>query len=220
MRDLKPVWVGIVVFLGIVSGTLWSRLSAERQLTADLEARIAQGGRALPEPAPVQQPLIAIEASASVPSVQPSEPSPAFVAAEPTLDQRTQMNSAYLQSDMTARARVQVWAGRLSMEGRALTPAQAEALNAAAVAELRRETDETAALALNPGPTDAVSAAQARSDFVDRQNETNRRILDAIAPKLTAQQLEGLRTQFDAWYAGAQASARVELDRAAVGTTH
>lgn len=210
MRNLAPALVGIIIFLGIVSGTLWSRLNAERQLTADLETRIAQRETALPGPAaPLRQPPSAIEANpAPVPNIQPPEPRLAP-------EERIQVSGAYLQSDMTARARVQAWTARLSMEGKSLTPAQTEALNATAVAELRRETDETAALALHPHPTDAVSVAQARSDFVDRQNETNRRILEAITPKLTAQQLDGLRTQFDAWYAGAKASARVELERAA-----
>ena len=211
MRNLTLVWVGISVFLGIVSVTLLIKLSAERQLTADLQARVAQGGTALPEPATVQQPLTAVEASAAPVSViQPPEPKLAR-------EERAQTSDVYLQSDMTARARVQLWVGRLSMEGRALTPAQVEALNATAVAELRRETDETAAMALNPSPTDVVSLAQARLDFIDRQNETNRRILNVITPRLTAQQLDGLRTQFDAWYAGAKASARVELERAAGG---
>lgn len=222
MRSLTPIWIGIIAFLGIVSGTLWSKLSTERQLNADLEARIALARIAPSEPAPVQQTLMTTEGNAiPAPVAEPPQSRPVYAEPVPVAVPGTRphidTNSAYLQSDMTARARAQVWMGRLSVEGRALTPAQAEALNAAAVAELRRETDETAALVLNPGRTDAVSAAQAKLDFIDRQNETNRRILDGIAPKLTAQQLDGPRTQFDAWYAGAKASARVELERAAGG---
>lgn len=216
MRSLMPVWIGIIVFLAIVSGTLWSKLAAERRLNADLEARIASAKVTPLELGPVQDPLITNARLIPAPIAEPPQSRPAApVEPAPVLEARPQTNaSAYLQSDMTARARVQVWMGRLSMEGRGLTPAQAEALNAAAVAELRRESDETAALRLNPGPADALSVAQAKLDFIDRQNETNRRILRGIASKLTAQQLDGLRTQFDAWHAGAAASARVELERA------
>jgi len=74
------------------------------------------------------------------------------------------------------------------------------------------------ALGADAKPADAYTAARAKLALVDRQHATNLRILDSVTPDLTAQQLAALRTQFDSWYAGAQASARLELDRAAAGS--
>jgi len=85
--------------------------------------------------------------------------------------------------------------------------------------ELRAETDMMAAQALNTEPVDAYAASLMNDRFIDHQNDTNRRILVAISPHLSAEQMDGLRTQFDAWYAGAKASSRVELERAARGKT-
>ena len=42
MRKLLPVFVLLVVFLAVVSGTLWRELRSERQMIADLRAQMAQ----------------------------------------------------------------------------------------------------------------------------------------------------------------------------------
>lgn len=225
MRNLTPVWVGSIAILGISSVILWSQLRSERQVTSDLRARVAQEEASYPEPALVQLPqttsppavnVQTTEPKAAVDAPKPESPPPFGISIRPTTN--AVPLDIYQQSEITASTRVYAWANRLAAAGQSLSPAQVGALNAAAVAELRRETEESVALDRNAKPADAYTEAQTKLALIDRQHATNLRILDSVAPDLTAQQLAGLRTQFDSWYAGAQASARVELDRAAAGT--
>jgi hypothetical protein len=201
MRRLLPVCVGLVVLLGIVSGVLWYQLRAERQFNSDLQAAMAREKTSCPDTARNPAPQRMTE---GMPTAEAGVGAPG----NPVVNVETpRITGNYQQSDMTANARVNVWLVSLAAGGLELTRAQAQALRLVAVAELRRETDESAVLARRPKPTDAEGIARAEKDFIVRQNNTNLRILDAVAPQLSVQQLKGLRTQFEAWFAGAQASA-------------
>lgn len=225
MSKQTLVWMGLVVILSIVSGILWSQLRAQRQLTFDLGARLAEKEASYAEAAHLEVSRSLVDGGTPVGGVQPPKPEPVVVvpasAPPPPLriplmpTQDAPEPDTYQQSDMTARARAMAWMRSLAAAGRALTPDQMQALMEAAVHQMRRETDEETALARNAPLRNSHDEAQAKLEYIDRQHATNLRILDAVTPKLTARQLAGLRTQFESWHAGAKASARVELERAA-----
>jgi hypothetical protein len=62
---------------------------------------------------------------------------------------------------------------------------------------LRRETEESLELAGTAQPTDLESVLRMREESVNRQNDTNMRILATMTPHLTAEQTKALRTQFE-----------------------
>jgi hypothetical protein len=116
------------------------------------------------------------------------------------------------QSDLAARARVTQWNATLN-----LTPEQRQALDATASAELRRETEESLRLAsLRSVPADAMAVAQIKEETINRQNETNLRILRAITPQLTEEQARALRAIFERGNASRLASLRAEREQAAL----
>jgi hypothetical protein len=120
--------------------------------------------------------------------------------------------SALLQSEQTASARVSQWTDRLAIAGHPLTTEQHQALNAAATAQLRRETEESLELAGTAQPTDLESVLQMREESVHRQNDTNMRILAAMTPHLTAEQTKALRTQFESGHTARMATFRAEQE--------
>ena len=125
--------------------------------------------------------------------------------------------SAIAQSEQVAMGRVLQWRDRLTQAGHTLNTAQVQALNAAALTELRRETEESLAVDSATAPTDPATIARLREETINRQNETNMRILAAAAPQLTPDVVTALRAQFEAGHASRLAAARADRERAAAG---
>jgi hypothetical protein len=120
---------------------------------------------------------------------------------------------ALIKSDGTATARVRAWSGRFTQLGQSLSLTQLQALNATAIAELRRETEESFDIDSRTSPMDAVARARLNEETVTRQHATNLRILEKISPQLNAEQVTILRTMFEAWIAPRLAAARAERER-------
>lgn len=229
MRRLLAVCVAVIAVLSIVSAHLWLELRSERQVIADLRTQMTQPGPVAPAPAPVQIPQ-PVAAQTAVPdaAVQDSgasqapaaaQPAPAPAVAQvvipirpPTVVTEARRQSALMQSEQTATARVLAWKDRLAIAGHTLTTEQLQALNAAATAELRRETEESLELEVRSQPTDLESAIRMREETINRQNETNRRILAAMSPHLNEEQSRALRAQFDAGHAARMATFRSEQE--------
>jgi hypothetical protein len=211
MQKRSSIFLGVVVLLGVVATTLWYELRAERNQDSDLGAPTTHAPSIAVEQ--VHQPELA-----QLPqrTIEPKQPDLVVNPQAPSAP--TARESAMAR--MIANARVNVWVGRLAAQGSALTPDEVRALKSVAAAELTREEDETAAMARTATRTDPQSVAQAKEDLIRRQNETNVRILHTISPSLTAQQVQGLRQQFEEWYTSAQASARAQRASAAGGQPH
>lgn len=231
MRILLAICAGLVLILGIVSGTLWRELRAERQLVADMRAQKTQAPPSGPGSAQLQAPQVTTGANATpVVSAQVPEPMPAYPVAPPVsvplpaplpapvnrapVIPEAIRAAAMADSDQTATARTLAWRDRLTISGLTLTTEQLQALNAAAIAQLRRETQENLELQATARPTDMESMFRMREEAVNRQNETNLRILRIVMPQLNEEQAKALRAQFDSGHAARLKSLRAEREQA------
>jgi hypothetical protein len=224
MKNLLAVSAALIVCLCVVSGLLWRDLRASRLLVADMRGQLAQQpaqGPALP-PEPSQEPLLSTESKDPVGRVQGAPVTqpvpPAVVVAGPVnlsqASEETTRAAAMAASDQTATSRVMAWRDRLALAGQTLTTPQLQALNAAATSELRRETEESLQRMRTAGPTDLDTAARMKEEAINRQNETNLRILQMASSELTADQVGALRTQFESGHAARLAAARAEREAA------
>jgi hypothetical protein len=92
-----------------------------------------------------------------------------------------------------------------------------QALNAAAISENRRHTEQSFERAANASPPrDDEDVFRAREEELNRLNETNLRILQIVRPQLTEEQGKALRAQFDTGHATRMAAIQVERERAAL----
>jgi len=226
VRNLLVVCAGLVVALGVMCGSLWRQLRADQQLIADVRAEMEQMARAKtpgPEAAPARaaQPAAAAAALAAVQAAQPKPvatvalPESVVVLAAQTLgkpSEETRRAAAMADSDQTATARVLAWRDRLAIAGVTLTTAQLQALNTAALTEMRRETEDSLAMDSPSGPMDAETVVRQREETINRQNDTNMRILQDITPQLSAEQAKALRDQFEAGDAARRAAARADRE--------
>lgn len=238
MRNLLMASLALVVMLGIVSANLWRELRSDRQLIADLQDNLAQAKASAAEPAQAQalQPTIEAETASAVAAPPPEPqsvppaaqlapapapaPAPSVVLASvrripTTASEEARRADAFMQSDQTATARVLAWSNQLTLAGQTLTTEQLQALNAAATAELRRETEESLEIDSRAGPMNAEAVARLKEETINRQHDTNLRILAEVAPQLTAGQGNALRELFEAWVTPRLAVARAERERAA-----
>lgn len=228
MRKLLLVCMAAIALLAIVSANLWLQLRAERQVTADLRAQMLQQDSAPPEPVQVQLlPATARAAELATAPTQTRETSQVLPAAPPPpvtvppvlrVDRlpptitETRREGAMAQSDQTATARVLAWKDRLAIAGHTLTNEQLQALNAAATAQMRRETEESLEIESTARPTDLESVIRMREETLNRQHQTNLRILTAVSPQLTDEQAKALRAQFDSGHAARMATFRAEQE--------
>jgi hypothetical protein len=235
-RNLLIVSAALIVGLGVLCGKLWGQLRAEQRLVAELRANENVERKAVePAPAPVALPVPAAPVAAPAapaPLVQIPAPRIAIPLEKPGTSlstslpdlrvpsdatEETRHAEALRQSDQTASERVLAWSQRIALQGVTLTAPQLQALNAATRTELRRETEESLYIDNRTGPMDADAAAQLREETINRQNETNLRILDAATPQLTADVVNALRSLFEAGHAQRLATARADRERIANG---
>jgi hypothetical protein len=230
MRKLLIGCMAAIALLAIVSANLWLQLRAERQVTADLRAQMLQQDSVPPEPVQVQplpatarvdEPTIAPAQMRDTSQVLPATPTPLPpVTAPPVLRvdrlpptiTEARREGAMAQSDQTATARVLAWKDRLAIAGHTLTNEQLQALNAAATAQMRRETEESLEIEITARPTDLESVIRMREETLNRQHQTNQRILAAVSPQLTDEQTRALRAQFDSGHAARMATFRAEQE--------
>jgi hypothetical protein len=233
MNRLVGISTALVVALGILAGNLWLQLRDARREIAELRAQASQPDlRALPSLStqggapqvsatvgiPEKQDLAAPPASAITAAVaEPPPPPPAVVISPPAMIQapvitETIRTNAYLQSDQTATARVVMWRDRLAIAGHSLTTEQLQTLNKVATAELRRETEETLELASTLQATDLESSLRIREETLNRQHQTNMRILAGMTPHLNADQAKALQTQFETGHATRMAGLRSDAE--------
>jgi hypothetical protein len=117
----------------------------------------------------------------------------------------------YQQTRTTRIQSVQV-SRNMEVLGQPLSAAQSRHLTQAFIAEHQRQREETHGQ--NPGSAvgDPVLAqTQTREESLRRQAERNRRVSEAVASQLTAQQLETLRTTLERELSSGQANARMIL---------
>ncbi len=101
----------------------------------------------------------------------------------------------------------------LASAGMPMSDAQMRPLTAALITEQKRQRDDMQTLMRDIGPADAQNQARLQEMFLKRQEESNRRILEAAAPHLNAQQLAALRANFETQDAMRRASNRIQQAR-------
>jgi hypothetical protein len=230
MKNLMAVYGAAIVFLVVVSGYLWRELRADRELIAELQAQgIPQHSTSVePTQVPAIQAMDAAPAPAAKASNVPGPPPPTAAAAPPPpppqatavvriAGAEVSLHAAALaDADQTATSRVLAWRDRLAIAGQTLTTPQLQALDAAARAELRREAEDSLERSRNAvSPTDAEGTFRLREENLNRQNDANMRILDAVTTQLSAEQIKALRAQFEAGHATRLLSLKAERDIAA-----
>jgi hypothetical protein len=229
MRSPLVISVALTCVLGVVAGNLWLELRAARQELADIRAQDLQPAPAVPQPQmPPPQAVLATVKPLEV-SSPPAEAPPAPIAAEaapsvvmaqlvlpvnrtPPVITEARRTNAMMQSEQTATARVLAWKDRLAIAGHTLTTEQLQALNEAAIAQMRREAEESLELESTNQPTDVESFLRQREETINRQNDTNMRILAAVSPQLTQEQVKALRAQFESGHAARTAAFRSEQE--------
>jgi hypothetical protein len=211
----------VVGALAVVSGYFWYAAREDRRKIDELQAQLAQEKTTRPPvarpselvpiaPSPPSRALPPISSPASQPVVMASVGRP---PAGDTADARRA--DALRQSALVAGARVAIWRNSVAASGQPLSDEQFRALKDAAIAELGRETEESIEIDGRKGPMDAIGAARLKEETINRQHETNLRILDRVRPQLTAGQANALMGVFEAWLKPQLAAARAERDRAA-----
>jgi hypothetical protein len=111
---------------------------------------------------------------------------------------RYEQYQAYQQT-RPARQQVVTMGTQLAAAGAPLSESQSRALTSVMIAEQQRQRQEPRQqIAQNPGSSNIQDrAAQLLGDSQRRQEENNQRILDAVAPQLSAKQIAVLKDQFD-----------------------
>lgn len=229
MRASETISWALVVGSVILSVVLWRELRAERQLVTDMREQQDQVKAPVQEPAQTAHLPIA---ATLVPAVAVPTPEPVQVAPEvprapppipvvpppinPTSGVISESQRAVLiaQSDANATGLTLIWRDRLEVEGLPLTTEQLQALNAAAIAERRRETLENLELQSTVRPTDMESVFRLREEALNRSHEHNLEILREATPQLTDAQVRALRSQFDAGLAGRIKALHAEREQA------
>ena len=235
MRASESISWALVMGSVIVSAVLWRDLRAERELVADIREQLTQVKARVQEPARISQlpiaatsePVVAVQAPQPVPvaiAVQRAPP-PAIPVVPPPINPNSSVISesqrAVLisQSDANATGLTLIWRDRLDVAGVPLRTEQLQALNAAAIAERRRETLENLELQGTPRPTDMESVFRLREEALNRSHEHNLQILRVAAPQLTDAQARALRSQFDAGLAGRIKALHAEREQAIILNT-
>jgi hypothetical protein len=85
----------------------------------------------------------------------------------------------------------------LESAGVPMTPEQARPLTAAYIAEQRRQREDVRRLQTSAGPVSPADPVRRREEQSKLQEESNRRLVEAAKPYLTAQQLEALQTSLN-----------------------
>ena len=101
------------------------------------------------------------------------------------------------QQTLRVRMDAQTMGTQLAQVGQPLSSAQQKSLTTALIAEDERTRDERERLALSINPADPQAMAQLQEEAAQLQEESNRRILEAVGSSLDARQLETLRKQFE-----------------------
>jgi hypothetical protein len=118
------------------------------------------------------------------------------------------------QQTRSTRSTVTAFGNTLAQANQPLTAAQARTLLSATAAEQQRQQREAQAAARNrsssANPQDQVRLME---DQLNRQEESNRRMLGLMAPHLAPEQLETLRAQFESQTALTRASLRLRRER-------
>jgi hypothetical protein len=230
MRTSESISWALVVGSIIVSAVLWRELREERQLVADMREQLDQVKPPVQEPSQTSHlpiaatpvPAVAAPTPEPVPVAPavPRAPPPAIPVApvppnpNPGVVSESQRARVLAQSDANATGLALIWRDRLNVAGLPLTPEQLQALNAAAIAERRRETLENLELENTARPTDMESVFRLREEALDRSHDHNLRILRVVTPQLSDEQARALRSQFDAGHAGRIKALRAEREQA------
>lgn len=111
------------------------------------------------------------------------------------------------QPTRSPRMQASNYANTLAQAGLPLSGAQVKSLTTVMIAAQKSLQQDIRALA-SPNAAERQSPQQMQEAFLNRQTDNNRRILEAAAPHLNAQQLAALRNQFEQQDAMNRASAR------------
>ncbi len=103
----------------------------------------------------------------------------------------------YQRNVRPALTQVASMGSTLTAAGQPLSDSQSRALTTALLAEQQRQRQEAAVPRPNPNPETPRRAADILEEGNNRQEEGNRRILEAAASSLNSAQLEVLRQQFE-----------------------
>lgn len=111
------------------------------------------------------------------------------------------------QQTLSARSRASSMTAMLAQSGHPLTEAQLRPLTTALIAEEKYLRQNPSALSI-PGGLTPEARAMLQEEQVNRQEESNRRYLEAAAPYMTPQQLALVRETLENQVAISRASAR------------
>jgi hypothetical protein len=118
------------------------------------------------------------------------------------------------QQTRPARTRVMSMGTMMAQAGAPLNDTQTKALTTMMIAEQQRQRQDSQTLARNLGnPSDPEFRTRLQEESMKRQEESNRRILEAAAPTLSTKQLAALREQFEQDDAMRRASSRLQRER-------
>lgn len=120
------------------------------------------------------------------------------------------------QQTRSARQRVVTINTQLAQAGMPLSDSQSRALTTALIGEQQRQRQEQQAMArtLTSGnQNDPGLRAQLQEELLKRNEDNNRRMLDAAAPYMNARQLAALREQMEQQAAMSRISSRMQMER-------
>jgi hypothetical protein len=128
--------------------------------------------------------------------------------------------SQYQQFQQNAGARngVTTMNNTLARAGAPLNAVQIKSLTTIIAGEQQRLQQEILPLRQSVNPQDVQAARRISEELQRREAENRRRILEAAAPILSAQQLATLRTEMEAQEAASRASSRMQERTQALGT--
>lgn len=215
MRKLLTACVALIVTLGVVCGNFWHKMQSAREQIVDLqrqldEAKISNARLKLVQSS---EPTIQTPAApVGVPAPNSAAPVAAAALPQPVSNEQVRRTGALMRSERTATARALAWSNVLN-----LTPEQSQELKTIAMAELRREAEESLDIESRNGgaPIDARTSARLKMEAVNRQQQTLTRIHELMKPQLTPEQSNKMGSLFEAWLERDRVRARAEQEQAA-----
>jgi hypothetical protein len=123
----------------------------------------------------------------------------------------------YQEYQQTRPARMQVtnFGTQLAQAGVPLTDSQSRALTTVMIAEQQRQRQDAQLMArpVALNPSDPDYRAKMLDDQLKRQEENNRRTIEAVSPHMNAKQVAALRDQMEQSAASLRLSMRMQIER-------
>lgn len=191
---------------GLVEELRLTDYEADRLFSLLTETRLALMAEAAPVEGQPQDPAVAAEIARNRRALQRQQGE----SLRTLLGNARYSQWQEYQQTQSARVQASTYATALAQAGAPLDSSQTRTIAMAMIAEQERLRQDIVALARNVNLASPQTQVQAQAELTRRQAESSQRVLDAVLPYLSAQQLRVLRRQIELKDASDSAAASLQ----------